>query len=117
MGRWVRLRDHDRPTRPYLGVLTRAQAVPGRPGLWQWTLRTPAGHMSGGPHLPAQPLVRAHTADVARARRQLSRVLARDRDTLAGLREFGRPLGVMPRAVAELEHMRARLTAQLNAES
>ena len=98
-------------------MLTRAEPVPGRPGLWQWTLRTPTGRMSGGPHLPAEPLIRSYTSDVARARHQLSRVLARDRDTLAGLREFGRPLGVMPRAVAELEHMRARLTAQLSDES
>lgn len=114
VGSWVRLYNHYRPTHPYLGVLTRAEPVPGHAGLWQWTLHTPAGYMLGGPHLPAQPLDRAHRSDARRARRQLARALERDRDTVAGLREFDCDLGVMPRVVAEWEHMRKRLNTQLS---
>lgn len=109
VGRWVRLRDHDRPDTPILGVLTRCTPIPGHPGLWQWVLHTPTGYMSGGPNLPAHPLTREHRGDVARARRQIARRLTRDRETLAGLLADGEPAGVMARAVAGLENLQNTL--------
>ena len=108
---WVRLRDHDRPDTPTLGVLRQCTPIPGHPGLWRWVLHTPTGHMSGGPHLPATPLRPDHRADVARAHRQLTRRLRADRETLAGLLAHGDPAGAMARAVADLESLQASLPA------
>lgn len=113
VGRWIRLRDHDRPDRPILGVLTRCNPVPTHPGLWQWGLRTPTGYMVGGPHLPAEELTREHRADVARARRQLARRLTADRATLAGLLADDEPAGAMAHAVATLEDLHTTLHTQL----
>ncbi|MEE2040902.1 hypothetical protein Q8791_27145 [Nocardiopsis sp. CT-R113] len=112
VGKWVRVdRDGGRP--PHLGVLARATPDPDHPGLWQWALRTPTGYMAGGPHLPAESLTRAHTADVARARRALTRQLRADRAVLADLRAHGEPAGAMARAVAVLEELQTALAAQL----
>lgn len=113
VGRWIRLRDHDRPEYPTLGVLTRCNPVPTHPGLWQWALRTPTGHMIGGPNLPAEELTRDHAADVARARRQLARRLRADRATLAGLLADGEPAGAIAHAVATLERLSTTLNDQL----
>ncbi|MGW5880277.1 hypothetical protein ACWFMI_27395 [Nocardiopsis terrae] len=115
VGRWIRLdRDEGRP--PHLGLLTRAAPVPHHPGLYQWELRTPTGHMVGGPNLPAQPLTREHTDDVARARRQLTRALRRDRALLTELVAHGEPVGAVARAVTGLEHLQNTLADQLNRE-
>lgn len=114
VGCWIRLRDHDRPDHPILGVLTRCAPVPGHPGLWSWGLRTPTGYMVGGPHLPAEELTRVHAADVARARRQLARRLTEDRATLAALLDHGEPAGMMAHAVAALEELHTTLQTQLN---
>lgn len=104
--RWVRVdRDGGRP--PHLGVLTRASADPDHPGLWHWGLRTPTGYLAGGPHLPAQALTRAHTADIARARRGLARRQAWLEGTIDP------DTGIVPRAVAQgladIDHDRALL--------
>lgn len=113
IGRWVRLdRDGGRP--PHLGVLTRVDPVPGHPGLWQWGLRTPTGYMVGGPNLPAEPLTREHTADIARARRALARRLRADRALLSDLLRFGDPVGVVAQAVTELEELEKSLSAQVS---
>jgi len=108
---WVRLHNPDRPDTPTLGVLRQCTPIPGHPGLWWWVLHTPTGRMSGGPHLPATPLRSDHRADVARARRQLTRRLRADRETLAGLLAGGDPAGVMARVVADLESLQASLPA------
>ncbi|MEU0242305.1 hypothetical protein ABZ234_31895 [Nocardiopsis sp. NPDC006198] len=94
-------------------MLARADPDPDHRGLWQWALRTPAGYMVGGPHLPAEPLTRAHTADIGRARQALSRQLRADRAVLADLLAHGEPAGAMARAVAVLEELQAALDAQL----
>ena len=112
VGRWIRLdRDGGRP--PHLGLLTRCAPVPGHPGLWSWTLRTPTGYMVGGPHLPAEELTREHRADVARARRQLTRRLSADRVTLAGLLVDDEPAAAMAHAVAALEELQDTLNTHL----
>lgn len=112
-GRWVRLdRDGGRP--PHLGVLTRVDPVPGHPGLWRWGLRTPTGYMVGGPNLPAEPLTREHTVDIARARRALARRLRADRALLADLLQEGGRVGVVAQAVAELEELEKSLNAQVS---
>lgn len=111
-GQWVRL-DRD-GGRPHLGVLTRVNPVPGHPGLWRWGLRTPTGYMVGGPHLPAEPLTREHTVDIARARRALARRLRADRALLADLLQEGGRVGVVAQAVAELEELEKSLNAQVS---
>lgn len=112
VGQWVRLeRDGGQP--PHLGVLTRADPTPGHPGLWQWGLRTPSGYMVGGPHLPAEPLTRDHTADVGRARQMLTRRLHADRALLADLIEHREPASAVGQAVAMLEELEQNLSAQV----
>ena len=113
VGRWVRVdRDGHRP--PHLGVLARATPDPHHAGLWQWALRTPTGYMVGGPHLPAETLTRSHAADVARARRALTRRLRADRDLLGDLIAHEEPVAAVSRAVAALEELQASLAAQLH---
>lgn len=113
VGRWIRLkRDGGCP--PHLGVLTSCVPVPDYPGQWLWTLHSPTGPMIGGPHLPADVLTREHTADVRRARRQLTRRLSADRELLTSLIAHGDPVGVVGRSVARMEELQEILHEQLH---
>ena len=60
-------------------------------------------------HLAAEPLRPEHRHDLARARRQLTQRLRKDRATLAGLLAHGEPAGVLGRAVARLERLEQTL--------
>jgi len=109
VGQWVRLHNPDRPHTPTLGWLKHCTPIPGNPGLWRWVLHTPNGRMIGGPNFPAEPLRPEHRHDLARARRQLTQRLRKDRETLAGLLAHGEPAGVLGRAVARLERLEQSL--------
>src|SRR5699024_10580063 len=109
VGQWVRLHNPDRPHTPTLGWLKHCTPIPGNPGLWRWVLHTPTGRMIGGPNFPAEPLRPEHRHDLARARRQLTQRLRKDRETLAGLLAHGDPAGVLGRAVARLERLEQSL--------
>lgn len=72
VGRWVVIRGGHLDDQ--VGVLASAEPQGLRPDGapdWRWVLRTPAGSLSGGGGLPADPLTRHHADQVRRVRREL----------------------------------------------